>query len=91
MKLKALQYLRYAGKPVQAGEVFECNAADVRVLKAIRKAEDYVESPKRTFMARNVVAEPAIVASSAAQDDPAVERSETATKRAYKRRDLAAE
>lgn len=43
MKLKALKYMRYASQKVQAGEVFEAKAADVRVLLAVKHAVPYVE------------------------------------------------
>lgn len=47
LKLKALAYMRYAGKPVHAGDVFDANAADVRVLLALKRAERHVELPAK--------------------------------------------
>ena len=87
MKLKALKYMRYARKPVQPGDIFEANAADVRVLLALQRAEVYVEPPKAalfkpisTYVAAAM--EPATKADEAGDDKP---------KRGYKRRDMQAE
>ena len=76
MKLTATKSLkRYAGKVLKAGDVFECKAADVRILLAIKHAVPYV-APTPTYVSRDVIAE------SDGSDKP---------KRAYKRRDMTAE
>ncbi len=86
MKLKASKHIRYGGKSLKAGEVFECKPADVRILLAIKHAETYVEPvARKTYATRVVFAEP--VAPAAAE--PAAE--EVPAKRQYKRRDLTAE
>jgi len=99
MKLKALKYMRYAGKRVIAGDVFDANAADVRVLLAVKHAVLYVEpvarvtkSIVRAPVVQVVEPEPAGFSISenfpyAVSNEPKVE----AAKRTYKRRDLTAE
>ena len=59
MKLKALKYMRYASQKVQAGEVFEAKAADVRVLLAVKHAVPYVEAvvPRKQPLATKHIAE----------------------------------
>lgn len=89
MKLKALVYMRYARSPVKVGEVFECKDADVRVLLALRRAEKYVEPPKRAYVVKPAkpveLPEPPEVKAWIESEAP------EPTKRAYKRRDMAAE
>jgi hypothetical protein len=84
MKLKALKYMRYARKPVQVGDIFEANAADVRVLVALKRAEVYVEPPKAAVFkpAPYVAVEPITTSYEAGDEKP---------KRGYKRRDMQAE
>lgn len=100
MKLKARKYIRYAGKPVHAGDVFEVRDADVRVLIAIGTAEKYVEPPKRAVPAvfKPIPDAPADEVTVAAQiDEFSAARfaheagAEDKPKRAYKRRDMTAE
>ena len=55
MKLKALKYMRYAGKKVQAGDVFDATAADVRVLLAVKHAVLYVEPVVRAPVTKSIV------------------------------------
>jgi len=81
MKLKACKHIRYGGKSLKAGEVFECKPADVRILMAIKHAEAYVEPVRKSYVSRNVVAEPV------ASPEPVDET----PKRHYKRRDMTAE
>jgi hypothetical protein len=104
MKLKARKYMRYNGKAIAAGDVFEpANKADARILVAIRHAEVYVEPSKvrgpvtktivRALEAEQTVSNmPADVPDTPAgvvSNVPAVE-AET-PKRHYKRRDMTAE
>ena len=107
MKLKARKYIRYAGKPVHAGDVFEARGADVRVLIAIGTAEKYTEPRKRAvpavfkptpapLVAPVPVAEAAVAAQVAEFSDTrftheALADAEEKPKRSYKRRDLTAE
>lgn len=46
MKLKALVELRYAGKNLRPGDVFDAPDQDANILKAIKKAEDFKENEK---------------------------------------------
>ena len=87
MKLKALEYMRYARKAVQPGDIFEANAADVRVLLALKRAEHYVEPPN----ARAFKPTPAVVPMEQETKALVAEVNEDTPKRAYKRRDLTAE
>jgi hypothetical protein len=87
MKLKAIKYIRYAGKPVQPGQVFECNDADVRVLLAIRTAEKYVEPPPKKVPAIFKPFAPVIEEEAKAEE----KSDEDKPKRGYKRRDMTAE
>jgi len=103
MKLKARKYIRYAGKPVHAGDVFEARDADVRVLIAIGTAEKYTEPPKRAVPAvfkpipvpeiRTVVTAESIETGPQSEEAAAAahEYSEAPKKRSYKRRDMTAE
>ena len=44
IKMKATKNMRYGTRRLMAGDIFEVNKpSDVRVLKAIRKAEEYKE------------------------------------------------
>jgi len=90
MKLKALKYMRYAGNPVQVGDVFEANSADVRILLALQRAEVYVEPAKERKIA--AVFRPIPVMDRAVE--PEVEEAEQVEDhkpRRYKRRDMKAE
>ena len=89
MKLKALKYMRYAGKPVQVGDVFECNAADVRILMALRRAETYVEPPPKKAVVK--VEKPVEVPDAPEVRSWLESTAPEPTKRGYKRRDMAAE
>lgn len=90
MKLKASKHIRYGGKSLKAGEVFECKPADVRILLAIKHAETYVEPvARKTYATRVVFAEPVAPAAAEPAAEPAAE--EVPAKRQYKRRDLTAE
>lgn len=91
MKLKALRALRYAGKSVLKGDVFEVLHRDERVLVAASIAEHYVEPPKKiaaVFKPIKPVELP--------DDPPEVKAwidssAPEPAKRAYKRRDMTAE
>ena len=100
MKLQARKYLRYAGKRVRAGEVFDARDADVRILLAIGSAEKY-EPPKEPKPIPNDVEAriQGMIASGMATEEEAeetrerlgYERTASQQKRAYKRRDMTAE
>lgn len=99
MKLKARKYIRYAGKPVHAGDVFEVRDADVRVLIAIGTAEKYTEPPKRAVPAvfkpippvANEWKPPWPMPSLPAPEQEPASQDESKPKRSYKRRDMTAE
>ena len=90
MKLKALKYMRYAGKPVQVGDVFEANAQDVRILLALMRAEVYVEPPKARAVAAVFKPIPPYVDNTDKRMLVDAEPEEV-PKRSYKRRDIRAE
>lgn len=47
-KLEALTEIRYGGKTVNKGETFEVLEKDVKILKAIKKAQDPNPEPPKT-------------------------------------------
>jgi len=87
MKLTATKRLgRYAGKVLKAGDVFEANAADARILLAINRATPYVEPPKpRPAIPVYKAPEPAVY-----KDMQAEANDSDKPKRAYLRRDMTA-
>lgn len=103
MKLTATKRLkRYGGKDIKAGEVFECKPSDVRILKALDRAVDYVEPPPKRVAAvfKPIPVAPVAETAVAAQIDDfadtrftheALADAEEKPKRSYKRRDLTAE
>ena len=102
MKLTATKLLkRYGGKDVAAGEAFEAKPGDVRILMALNRAKEYVEPPKKVA----AVFKP-IPAVESMRDNGSITDAQAAKvyehhathvvteekpKRAYKRRDMAAE
>jgi hypothetical protein len=91
MKLKALKYMRYARKPVQPGDIFEANAADVRVLIALQRAELYVEPVRSARIAAVFKPIPSVTYSEPVVELEARVEIEDKPKRGYKRRDMQAE
>jgi hypothetical protein len=98
MKLKALRALRYAGKSVLKGGVFECKAGDVRLLVGAKIAENYVEPVARKPVTKSIpTVAPTISAPPASFEEMVIAGTaklpaeDDAPKRAYKRKDLVAE
>jgi hypothetical protein len=93
MKLKALKYMRYAGKPVQVGDVFDANAADVRILLALNRAVNYVEPPPKPAPAVFKPIPPYVASAAEVETAAKAEADSDADKpkRAYRRRDMTAE
>lgn len=105
MKLTATKRLkRYGGKDIRAGEVFECKPSDVRILKALNRATDYVEPPPKRVAAvfkpiapapvaetESVVAAQIAEFAATASAHQAMAEAEDKPKRAYKRRDMVSE
>jgi hypothetical protein len=91
MKLKAIRALRYGGKSVLKGGVFEVLPRDERVLVAAKIAAPYVEPPPvvRAPVTKTIVRAmaPESAEVSTVSNEPTVE----AAKRTYKRRDMTAE
>lgn len=89
-KVKALKAFPYNGRRIAVGDVVEMSDKNARILKAIRKVDDYVEpvAPKRRAKAEEPKVEPAAEATIVEQvkappDVPA--------ERMYLRRDMKAE
>lgn len=89
-KVKALKAFPYNGRRIAVGDVVEMSDKNARILKAIRKVDDYVEpvAPKRKAKAEEPKVEPAAEA-------PIVEQVEAPpdvpAERMYLRRDMKAE
>lgn len=89
-KVKALKAFPYNGRRIAVGDVVEMSDKNARILKAIRKVDDYVEpvAPKRRAKAEEPKVEPAVEA-------PIVEQVEAPpgvpAERMYLRRDMKAE
>ena len=91
MKLKALKYMRYEGKPVNIGDVFEAKAADVRILLALQRAEVHKEQrPAAALFSPPAI--PVYVPEKVEAEPDETENSGYVTKkRGYKRRDMVSE
>lgn len=89
-KVKALKAFPYNGRRIAVGDVVEMSDKNARILKAIRKVDDYVEpvAPKRKAKAEEPKVEPTVEA-------PIVEQVEAPpgvpAERMYLRRDMKAE
>lgn len=89
-KVKALKAFPYNGRRIAVGDVVEMSDKNARILKAIRKVDDYVEpvATKRKAKAEEPKVEPAVEA-------PIVEQVEAPpdvpAERMYLRRDMKAE
>ncbi len=100
MKMVSLKSHRYGGRKLSAGDTFECGATHRRVLVAIGAADDappepvVSPEPKRRAPAAEkapeVAAEPVMAEIPDVTPADAVD-GEDKPKRAYKRRDMAAE
>jgi hypothetical protein len=99
-KLVLLKKYSYAGKHMKPGDIFDAKDADVRLLKALKVAADYVPppEPKRTW--RDVAAITPVVEPVVRAEDPytfsadaavSVEAPAIKEKRRYLRRDMKAE
>jgi hypothetical protein len=99
-KLVLLKKYSYAGKHLKPGDIFDAKDADVRLLKALRVAADYVPPPEPKQTWRDVAAITPVVEPVARVEDPytfladtavAVEAPAIKEKRRYLRRDMKAE
>lgn len=80
VSMKALRAMRYAGKQVSVGDVFEASPQDAKVLEAIRSAALVVEDRSMRATPTPIVKDDAEKADEA---EPA--------KKNYRRRDMKAE
>jgi hypothetical protein len=99
-KLVLLKKYSYAGKHLKPGDIFDAKDADVRLLKALKVAADYVPPPEPEPTWRDVAAITPVVEQVARAEDPytfladtavAVEAPAIKEKRRYLRRDMKAE
>lgn len=89
-KVKALKAFPYNGRRIAVGDVVEMSDKNARILKAIRKVDDYVEpvAPKRRAKAEEPKVEPAAEATIV---EPVEAPPDVPAERMYLRRDMKAE
>lgn len=89
-KVKALKAFPYNGRRIAVGDVVEMSDKNARILKAIRKVDDYVEpvAPKRRAKAEEPKVEPAAEATIVEQVEAPPD---VPAERMYLRRDMKAE
>jgi hypothetical protein len=99
-KLVLLKKYSYAGKHLKPGDIFDAKDADVRLLKALKVAADYVPPPEPKQTWRDVAAITPVVEPVVRVEDPytfladaavSVEAPAIKEKRRYLRRDMKAE
>jgi hypothetical protein len=99
-KLVLLKKYSYAGKHMKPGDIFDAKDADVRLLKALKVAADYVPPPEPKQTWRDVAAIAPAVEPVVRVEDPytfladasvSVEVPAIKEKRRYLRRDMKAE
>jgi hypothetical protein len=102
-KLVLLKKYSYAGKHLKPGDIFDAKDADVRLLKALKVAADYVPPPEPKKTWRDVAAiapavepvvrveDPYTFSADTLAGSPAQTVEPTKEKRRYLRRDMKAE